>query len=288
VLLDGTISLVNNGGFETGSFAGWTEGLNTGGLYIAPTEFTGDIHSGTYAAGMGSFNTDGSLSQIIATEVGQHYTLDFWAKPSNAGSTPANHFAVRWDGATLFSQTNAADAPYHEYTFDVVGDGSSVLEFDGWNNPYAWFLDDVTLVPAGGPPPPPPPVAGSVSINDVSITEGNSGTKLATFTLTRDGGTLAFDVGYTTSNGTATTGNKDYVATSGVRHFAENENSLTISVVIKGDTKVEANETFSVNLSNATNGATIADGHGIGTIVNDDVSGHHAIASIHDWFGFGS
>ena len=115
-------------------------------------------------------------------------------------------------------------------------------------------------------------IAGSVSINDVTISEGNSGTKVATFTVTRSGGTAAFDVNYATSDGTATTADGDYVATSNTLHFGANQNTQTISVTINGDTKVEANETFNVNLSNATNGATISDGQGVGTITNDDVA----------------
>ena len=53
-------------------------------------------------------------------------------------------------------------------------------------------------------------------------------------------------------------------------NFGANENTKTISVTINGDTKVEANDTFNVGLSNATNGATISDGRGVGTITNDD------------------
>src|SRR5262245_18881200 len=53
-------------------------------------------------------------------------------------------------------------------------------------------------------------VAGSVSIDNVSISEGNSGTKVATSTLTRTGGTLAFDVNFATSDGTATVADNDY------------------------------------------------------------------------------
>jgi hypothetical protein len=115
-----------------------------------------------------------------------------------------------------------------------------------------------------------PPDAGSVSISDVTISEGNSGTKVATFTATRIDGTAAFDVNFATSNGTATVADGDYVAASGSLHFGANENTRTISVTINGDTKVEANETFNVVLSNATNGATISDTQGVGTISNDD------------------
>ena len=115
-------------------------------------------------------------------------------------------------------------------------------------------------------------IAGSVSINDVTISEGNSGTKVATFTVTRSGGTAAFDVNFATSDGTATVADSDYVAASNTLHFGANENTQTISVTINGDTKVEANETFNVVLSNATNGATISDGQGVGTITNDDAA----------------
>ena len=94
-----------------------------------------------------------------------------------------------------------------------------------------------------------PAVAGSVSINDITITEGNSGTKVATFTVTRAAGTAAFDVSFATSDGTATIADNDYVTSSGILHFGANENTKTISVTINGDTKVEANETFNVLLS---------------------------------------
>ena len=116
------------------------------------------------------------------------------------------------------------------------------------------------------------PAAGSVSINDVAITEGNNGSQLATFTVTRSGGTAAFDVNYATADGTATTGNHDYAATSGSLHFGANENSKTVSVAINGDTSVEPNETFGVGLSGATNGAAISHGQGVGTIINDDAA----------------
>ena len=116
------------------------------------------------------------------------------------------------------------------------------------------------------------PVPGSVAINNVSITEGNSGAKVATFTVTRSGGTAAFNVNFATSNGSATTADSDYVGKSGLLQFGANELSKTISVTLNGDTKVEANETFNVLLSSATNGATISDGQGVGTITNDDAA----------------
>ncbi len=51
---------------------------------------------------------------------------------------------------------------------------------------------------------------------------------------------------------------------------------------MNGDTTVEPNETFFVNVSNVT-GATVVDGQGVGTITNDDV----ALTPIHDIQGNG-
>lgn len=112
-----------------------------------------------------------------------------------------------------------------------------------------------------------------LAINNVSITEGNSGTKTLTFTVIRSGlTTSAVTVNYATADNTATTANSDYVSTSGTLSFASGETSKTISVTINGDTPPEADETFYVNLSNASN-ATITDSQGTGTILNDDASG---------------
>ncbi|MBX9860434.1 MAG: hypothetical protein K2Y20_12720 [Sphingomonas sp.] len=111
----------------------------------------------------------------------------------------------------------------------------------------------------------------SITINDVSIVEGNAGTSIATFTVTRTGGIGAFAVDFTTANGTATAGS-DYVATSGTLNFGVGVNTQTVSITINGDTAPEPNETFFVNLTNATNATIIADGQGQGTITNDDLT----------------
>jgi hypothetical protein len=111
---------------------------------------------------------------------------------------------------------------------------------------------------------------GSVVVSDASVTEGNSGTTVETFMVTRTGGTAAFDVGFGTADGSASVADHDYVAASGTLHFSAGVNTQTISVTINGDTKPESDEAFFVNLSGATNGASISDGQGIGTITSDD------------------
>jgi hypothetical protein len=81
------------------------------------------------------------------------------------------------------------------------------------------------------------------------------------------------DVDYTTNDDSATTADGDYVATSGTLNFAGTAGETqTISVTVNGDTKLEADETFTVDLSNPTNLVTISDAQGLGTITNDDAA----------------
>lgn len=113
------------------------------------------------------------------------------------------------------------------------------------------------------------PAVPYVSISDVTVTEGQSGTATATFTVTRTGDSGAFSVNYVTADGTASSAT-DYIAASGVLNFAAGVNTQTVSVTIRGDTGVEPNETFIVTLSNPTGGAVVTDAQGVATIVNDD------------------
>lgn len=108
-------------------------------------------------------------------------------------------------------------------------------------------------------------------IGDVSLTEGHSGTRWAIFPITRTGditGESAVDWG--TVNGTATSP-QDFVAASGTAFFMPDQPTQTVAVRIVGDTVMEENETFSVQLS-AAEGATVVDGSGTGTIVNDEAT----------------
>jgi uncharacterized delta-60 repeat protein len=110
----------------------------------------------------------------------------------------------------------------------------------------------------------------SISINDISIVEGNSGQTTAVFTIGLSVPTAnQVTVHYSTSGGTATE-NEDYMGGFGSILFGPNQSSKTISVPIVGDTLYEPDETFFVNLSNPTN-AVIDKAQGVGTILNDDV-----------------
>ncbi|MBI4213710.1 MAG: hypothetical protein HY534_05305 [Chloroflexi bacterium] len=110
----------------------------------------------------------------------------------------------------------------------------------------------------------------SLSVNDVSAPEGDSGTTNLNFTVSLQGTTmLPVTVNYATTNGSASAGS-DYTAVSGMLAFGAGETSKTVAVVIVGDSQIEASETLYLNLSGATN-AIISDAQGKGTITNDEV-----------------
>jgi hypothetical protein len=114
-------------------------------------------------------------------------------------------------------------------------------------------------------------VAG-LSINDVSVTEGNAGTTTANFSvLLTPASSGVVTVDFATADGTATAPS-DYSSTSGTVTFNPGQTVQPVTVTVNGDTQFEGNETFFVNLSNPS-GAPIGDGQGLGTIVNDDGGG---------------
>jgi len=145
---------------------------------------------------------------------------------------------------------------------------------DGW-------LDAATANPAGDqhnvsvlindqswpvPPPLPPP---SASINDVTVTEGNTGTVNATFTVTLSAvSNVDVTVHYDTSNGSAASGS-DYAAGSGEVIILAGQISQAFTVTVIGDRLTEPTETYFVNLSAPVN-ATIGDGEGVGTILDNE------------------
>jgi len=137
------------------------------------------------------------------------------------------------------------------------------LGFEGW------FIDDVriyTCADTSGPP--------TMSINNVTVAEGNSGNTNANFTVSLAyASTSTVTVQYATANGTSNpaTAGTDYIAVPATTlTFTPGQTSKTVTIEVKGDTVTEENETFFVNLSAPTN-ATIADGQGLGTITNDDI-----------------
>src|SRR5687768_7057331 len=136
--------------------------------------------------------------------------------------------------------------------FSIEPDITELSEFEmfsgtGFN--MGSLAGPVTFEGSVDEPPPVEPVV--LAVADASVLEGKRGTsKVAVaVTLSRSSNAVV-TVKYATSNGTALA-KSDYTATSGTLTFQPGETSRTISVSINGDRKREANETFSVQLSNA-------------------------------------
>src|SRR5262249_46381981 len=111
-----------------------------------------------------------------------------------------------------------------------------------------------------------------ISISDVSKKEGKNGqTTLFVFTVSLS---AAYDqpvtMSFRTVNGTAKTSDNDYVARTGTLTFAPGETSKTIAIVVNGDSKKEADETFSLDLFGLSSNALFTKNRGLGTILNDD------------------
>jgi hypothetical protein len=118
---------------------------------------------------------------------------------------------------------------------------------------------------AATPPPPNP----SISIGNAGVVEGASGYRAAVFNVVLSAPAAGkASVFFVTASGTAVAGT-DYAARSGTITFSGNATSAVITVRVHGDTTVESDEAFAVNLSNPT-GAVITNRIGTGTIKNDD------------------
>lgn len=108
-----------------------------------------------------------------------------------------------------------------------------------------------------------------LSIADVSKKEGNAGTSLFVFTVSLSSPSpVAVTASFATADGSAKA-LEDYDASTGALAFSPGETTKAIAVVVKGDRKLELNEVFQVNLSDAA-GAFVARGQASGTILNDD------------------
>lgn len=116
--------------------------------------------------------------------------------------------------------------------------------------------------------------APTLSIGDASISEGDAGSRSITFALSLSApSSRVITLDYATSDGSATAP-ADYGASSGTLTFPAGLTSATISISIAGDGRDEADESFTLNLSNLQN-ASFADGdtQATATISDDDSAG---------------
>ena len=158
-------NLVANPGFETGDFTGWTLTGTTDAVsntVVGPAGFNSWLpNSGTYFAALGAAGSDSSLSQTIATTVGQTYTFSWFL--GSDGSTPSD-FSAFWNGSTILSLVDAPATPgyshgtstasYAFYSFtEVATSASTVIQFNSRNDQNFWALDDISVSAPAVPEP---------------------------------------------------------------------------------------------------------------------------------------
>ena len=143
----------------------------------------------------------------------------------------------------------------------AINDGGAIV-VDGTNGGEQGRAYLLTPIPPGMP---------SIRIADApAVTEGNTGTRTATFAVTQSAATAqTVTAAYATGNGTAGAG-ADYQTTSGTLTFAPGETSKTITIEVKGDGKTEADETSYLDLLAGRSNALFTKDRGFGTILNDD------------------
>ncbi|MDQ3933438.1 MAG: hypothetical protein M3340_02270 [Actinomycetota bacterium] len=114
-----------------------------------------------------------------------------------------------------------------------------------------------------------------IAVNDVSVDEPADGNRLTTFEVTlsaASGRTVTVD--FATTNGTAgfgSTGQGDYFRRQpSTLTFSPGQTRKTVDVYVLPDSRDEFDETFHLDLSNVTGGATLADARGTATIADED------------------
>ncbi len=135
-------NLVTNPGFETGDFTGYTSS--------GPVGIDTAAHTGSFSAEFNGVNTFGDLSQSIATTAGKTYNISFFLM-NNGG--PNNEFKASFAGFQGVDVVNSNSFAYTQFSFTAVATGpTSLLQFDAFQNPSRFRLDDISVTAAPAVP----------------------------------------------------------------------------------------------------------------------------------------
>jgi len=228
--------------------------INNGAGFNSPTTYPSD---GAGVLGIGDFNNDGKPDLAVnsgATVVGS--SLDGISVLTNKGNGDFNSFV----------NYSAGPPSDHLAVADFNNDGKDDVLISQQGQSVALLLNNFT---ASQP---------CLSINDVTITEGDSGTTNAIFTVTMSAASAqTVKVNYFTSpafllsGASPATKGLDFESVPGTVTFLPGETTQTISIPIKGDLIDEFDQFFFVSLTTPIN-AEISDGRGLGTIVDNDAA----------------
>jgi hypothetical protein len=259
--------------------------FNGGGIYnnggtvtISNSTLSGNDAEFHYLAGGGDgggiYNNGGTVTISNSTLFGNDAYYSGGGIYNNGGTVTVNNSGVidNFDyggGGGIYN--TASGTVTVENSSGITGNLGGYSYGEDVYNLGVVYLDGTSTIAIlnGNPVIPFDPNAPQLQIRDVMLTEGNTGTAAAQFTVTLSAASAQpITVSYATADGTATAGS-DYQAATGTLTFAPGQTSKTVNVLVNGDRLAEPNETFFVNLSAATN-ATILDGRAVGTITDDE------------------
>src|SRR5262245_58625706 len=217
-----------------------TDSTATGTIYDDDAEPTISVADASAPESDGLVSFTISLSAVSGQEVDVDYLTNDGTSLAGSDYVAASGTAIIPAGSasTQVDVTVTDDQTYENdegFTLDLSSpDNASVLDAQG-----AGTITNDDALP-------------SASIADVSIAEGATGTTSAGFTVTLSNpSAFGATVDWATADGSATAG-EDYTAGSGTLTFDPGVTSQPVSVDVLGDTTFEADETFTVTLSNPT------------------------------------
>jgi hypothetical protein len=207
-------------------------------------------------------STPAPFHVTLSAPSGKTVTVDYATAAGTAGLadyTPASGTLTYTPGQTTKTVNVAVLG-------DLLDEDTETYSF-GLSNPVATSITGSagtgTILDDGDPQP-------TVSVDDVTISEGNAGTTNATFHLSLDtasGRTVSVPVSTTDVDADSPS---DYTAYSGTVVIPAGDLGADVTVLVNGDTTPEPTETFTLDLGTPTN-ASVGDGQGLATINDDDV-----------------
>jgi len=145
-------SMVENGGFETGDFTGWTLMGDTitwnaiCNVVATAADFPGVVHSGNFGAFLHQSWPPATLAQTLATVPGQLYQVSFWLDNPECGS--GQQFSAYWDGTELLNLCEPPAFAWSNFQWVVLAqDTNAAVEFVAENDSQYFGFDDVTVTP---------------------------------------------------------------------------------------------------------------------------------------------
>lgn len=217
-----------------------------------------------------------SIDVTLSAASGRHVSVDYTTLD---GSALAGSDYGESSGTVEFPAGETIGSVLVQVVGDDDTEGDETFDFDLANPVNATLGAHPTVVTIQDNDPIPPGVA-ILNVAGRRIREGNTGTRLLVFTVTRSGETsTAVTVDYQTANGEALAPS-DYLSTSGTLSFAATQTTATVGVEVKGDRRLEHLERVFLNLIDPSAGAAVDTGQATGSIKNDDTRTRFSVSKV--------